>query len=300
MNDFDPLTPEERNAPFKLGDDLKSKNAKRRDPRPFVRSSLNAPPSPSTTFKGRPPVRTDVYRDANGAPSLIVERFERRDPEKKGGKAKLFRQHSLRGDETAPEWVAEGFPNGELLPLFNLPGILATPDKPVVLVEGEKKVDAARAIFGDEAIPTTTAMGAGAFDHTDATPLAGRPMIIWPDNDDAGQTYVRTAIGVLHKLRCAIQVVDVAELVKIDGGLRGITHNPDGWDAADAVIEWTDLAALRAKVMELAKPHENKPDDDWPMREPIVGELKPVEASPLRIGAALSAPGFRHTTYSWP
>ena len=49
---------------------------------------------------------------------------------RKGGKAKLFRQHSLRGDEFAPEWVAEGFPDSELLPLFNLPEILANPTSP--------------------------------------------------------------------------------------------------------------------------------------------------------------------------
>jgi hypothetical protein len=247
MNDFDPLTPDERNASFELGDDLKGKSAKPRDPRPFVRSSFNAPPPPSTTFKGRPPVRTDVYREANGAPSLVVERFEWPDPSKKKGRDKKFVQHSLRGDERAPEWVAEGFPDNELLPLFNLPEILANPGKLVILVAGEKCVDAAHLIFGDEAIPTTAAMGEGSFHRTDVAPLTGRRVIIWCDNDAAGERWLRDATEALNEVGCSILVVDVAELVKIDGGLRGVTHNPDGWDAADAVLEWPEPAALRAR-----------------------------------------------------
>jgi hypothetical protein len=106
MNDFAPLTPEERGTRLNAGADFG--RGKPRDSRPFVRSSFNAAPPPSTTFNGRRPVRTDVYRERNGTPSLVVERFEWADPEAKGGKAKRFRQHSLRGDEFAPEWVEEG------------------------------------------------------------------------------------------------------------------------------------------------------------------------------------------------
>jgi hypothetical protein len=62
----------------------------------------------------------------------------------------------------------------------------------------------------------------------------------------------------------------------------GVTHNPDGWDCADAADEWTDLAALRAKVMELAKPYEadetctdntTVPGGDGADREKIRSEL---------------------------
>jgi hypothetical protein len=261
MNDFAPLTPEERSARLNAGADFG--RGKPRDSRPFVRSSFNAPPPPSTTFKGRPPVRTDLYRERNGAPSLFVERFEWPDPQKRGGKAKMFRQHSLRGDEIAPEWVAEGFPDSELLPLFNLPEILANPDKPIVLVEGEKKVDPARVILRDEDIPTTAAMGAFSIHRTDWSPVAGRTFIVWRDHDAAGEHHLRAAAEALNKVGCRILVIDVAELVKIDGGARGVTHNPDGWDCADAVVEWTDLAALRAKAMELAKPYEDGTCTDY-------------------------------------
>jgi hypothetical protein len=256
MNDFAPMTPEERNARFEAGDDVKK--AKPRDPRPFVRSSSNAPPPPAGHPTLGVPAAAYLYTDERGAPSLFVQRFEFPDATKKKGRRKNFIQWSLRREADRVEWIPEGFPDDEQLPLYNLPEIKASaPDTLIILVEGEKKVDAARVIFGDHAIPTTAAMGAGSFPRTDATPLAGHPILVFSDNDAAGQSYVRTVTGALHKLGCAIRIVDVAELVKIDGGLRGGAHNPDGWDCADAVLEWSEPAALRAKVMELAKPYKD-------------------------------------------
>jgi DNA primase len=123
------------------------------------------------------------------------------------------------------------FPDDEQLPLYNLPEIKSSaPDTLIVLVEGEKKVDAARVIFGDSAVVTTAAMGARSFLRTDARPLAGHPVLVFPDNDAAGQGYARTVTGALHKLGCVVRVVDVADLV---GGTRGVTHDPDA--ALDAV-----------------------------------------------------------------
>jgi hypothetical protein len=280
-DDFSPLSPEERNAAFESGADLGAKKTKPRDPRPFVRWSYFAPPLPSTTFKGNPPVATYVYRDVGTAPSLFVERFEWRDPESKGGKGKLFRQHSLRQGDSGPEWVAEGFPDGEPTPLFNLPEIIANPNKLVVLVEGEKAAAAAFRIFGFDAVPTTAPMGSNSFHRADVTPLARRPVLVWRDNDASGEKHLRAATEALNKVGCRILVVDVAELVKIDGGNRGITHNPDGWDAADAVDEWPDRAALRDKVMELARPYKDGdctdnttvPGEDAADPEKIRGEL---------------------------
>jgi hypothetical protein len=129
-----------------------------------------------------------------------------------------------------------------------------------VLVEGEGKVEATRLIFGDEAIPTTAAMGAGSFHRTDVSPLAGRTVIAWRDNDAAGEKWLVAVIEALRGLGCEILIVDVAELVKIDGGARGVTDDPVGWDCADAFIEWKNHADLRARVMELAKPAKDEPD----------------------------------------
>ena len=47
---------------------------------------------------------------------------------------------------------------------------------------------------------------------------------------------------ILQDLDCAISVV-------------GFDGKPEGWDAADAVKELTDLAALRCEVLQHAKPY---------------------------------------------
>jgi hypothetical protein len=262
MNDFAPLTPEERNARFEASAGVRRN--KPRDPRPFVPSSFKAPPPPATHPSLGVPVAAYLYTDEQGAPSLFVQRFEFPDATKKKGKRKIFIQWSLRQATDGLEWIPEGFPDGEQLPLYNLPEIKASaPDTLIIFVEGEKNVDAARVIFGDEAIPTTAAMGAGSFLRSDATPVANHPILIFSDNDAAGRSHVRTVTSALHKLGCAILVIDVAELVKIDGGARGVTHDPDGWDCADALLEWTDPIALRAKAMELAKPYEDGDCTDY-------------------------------------
>jgi DNA primase len=70
-------------------------------------------------------------------------------------------------------------------PLYNQPGIVTSSQ--VVLVEGEKCADALMAM----GICATTAMnGANApTQKTDWSPLAGKHILIWPDNDEAGKAY---------------------------------------------------------------------------------------------------------------
>jgi hypothetical protein len=259
MNDFDPLSQEERNVPFEVGGDVRKD--KPRDPRPFVRSSRDAPPPPARHPALGVPIDSYLYTDEHGAPSLFVQRFKFPDAAKKKRKRKVFIQWSLRQDGAGVVWVSEGFPDYEQLPLYNLPEIMASaPDRLIVLVEGEGKVGPARVIFEDHAVVTTAAMGAGSFPRTNATPVARHPVLIWRDNDTAGERHQHDAAKVLAKIDCKILAVDVEELVKIDGGARGVTHDPVGWDCADALLEWSNPAALRAKVLELAKPLQNESD----------------------------------------
>jgi hypothetical protein len=99
--------------------------------------------------------------------------------------------------------------------------------------------------------------GAKAPHKADWEPLRGRDVVIWPDNDKTGADFAVAATGLLMGIAASVCIVDVEKLVAIEGGLRDMTHNPDGWDAADAAAEWRDLAALCAKVLELARPYED-------------------------------------------
>jgi hypothetical protein len=169
-----------------------------------------------------------MYRDANGAPSLYRERLERQSRTGKRKPEKTFMPHSLRQDETGLVWVLEGFPEGELTPLFNLPDIVADPDKPVVMVAGEKAAEVASSIFGGSAIVTTHPNGESAWHKTNLGPLAGRKVLLWSDNDEAGKTW-QAGLGVaLTALGCEVSIVDVEALIAIDGGARGVTHDPQG------------------------------------------------------------------------
>lgn len=70
----------------------------------------------------------------------------------------------------------------------------------VILVEGEYKADALEA----RGIPATTSGGAQSAETTDWNPLAGRDVLIWPDNDAPGIEYARQAAGKLRALGCTV------------------------------------------------------------------------------------------------
>lgn len=95
----------------------------------------------------------------------------------------------------------------------------------VVVVEGEKCVHALHAIG---VVATTSLSGAGNGDKADWTPLAGKKVYIWPDNDPAGTIYAEAVVAKLEAVRpqCEVYVLDPSGL-----GL-GV-----GGDVADFIAE---------------------------------------------------------------
>ena len=83
-------------------------------------------------------------------------------------------------------------------PLYRLPFLRELAHKKTIFItEGEKAADALLSI-GNEA--TTSSGGAKAATRTNWTPLAGRSVIIWPDNDPSGFTYADTVAEILTHL----------------------------------------------------------------------------------------------------
>jgi putative DNA primase/helicase len=145
------------------------------------------------------------YLDAAGKLIAIVYRY---DPP---GQKKEYRPWDVKRKKAAP-------PSPR--PLYNQVGMLNADQ--VVLVEGEK---CAKALI-DAGICATTAMfGANApVDKTDWSPLAGKAVIIWPDNDEPGLAYAHAAgqaVLVAGALSCAV--------------LQPPPDRPKGWDCADAL-----------------------------------------------------------------
>jgi putative DNA primase/helicase len=152
-------------------------------------------------------------------------------------------------------WQFEAWPDHR--PLFNLPEFVSRAKAAVVICEGEKAAEAAAAIFPHN-IATTSSGGAGAAAKTDWTPLAGRSILIWPDHDAAGEKYAREVAAILAALDCSVAIIDAKALAAVDpaGGAR---EPRDKWDAADAMAEWPDLAALRKTAAGLRKTFDPAP-----------------------------------------
>jgi putative DNA primase/helicase len=205
----------------------------------------DAPPMPEIHFAlGRPSGQWH-YRDAAGAPLFWVLRFDKSD----GGKE--FLPLTLWRDAQGLRWRWKSIPPPRLL--YNLDKLAALPDAPVVVCEGEKSADAGARIF-PKSVAVTSPSGAKACEKADWTVLRDRKVLIWPDADKPGRDYAAKVAAILAAMECDVSVIDADALARIapTGGTR--EPSKEGWDAADAMTEWSDLAALRLAALDCKKP----------------------------------------------
>jgi putative DNA primase/helicase len=142
----------------------------------------DAPLPPTQHFKHGEPTATWIHRDARGAEVCRILRFDFPDGRKEFCPLSLWRNaKGLRW-----RWKALCAPR----PLYGLDRLADNPDAPVIVCEGEKAADAAAKVFPDHAAVTSSG-GSQAATKTDWTPLAGRCVTIWPDNDESGANYAR-------------------------------------------------------------------------------------------------------------
>lgn len=94
-------------------------------------------------------------------------------------------------------------------PLYNLHLLQNYPKEVVYLVEGEKAADCLTKIG---IIATTWPNGAAALGRADLTPLAGRNLVCWPDNDEPGHNAMQEAQARLHMLGALALLLDVESL----------------------------------------------------------------------------------------
>lgn len=93
-------------------------------------------------------------------------------------------------------------------PLYNLQRLANEPLEPVYVVEGEKCADALNAL----GLITTTSGGADSAKSADWKLLAGRDVVIWPDNDEPGIRYADDVTAILQALGCSVKRIDVDPL----------------------------------------------------------------------------------------
>lgn len=209
---------------------------------------------------------------------LVVLRF------RKDGK-KQFWQVSPRENG----WVLQR-PGGKL-PLYNRIE-LAGADR-VVVVEGEKCVHAVRAAGH---VGTTSPMGAGKASYADWTPLAGKAVYLWPDNDEGGIKHMQDVAEILDHLTpaCRLHWIDPAGLnLPAKGDVADFTASIDKTLAHSAVESVLDTAAAMGAARELAELMEDtisgkRSAVSWPWRE-LTGTSKAL--LPGTVTLFCGAPG---------
>lgn len=176
------------------------------------------------------PVATFRYYDTRGNVIASVVRYEPDGTREN----KTFRPYCFRKIEGRDKWMP-GAP--ELRPLYRLPEITLSPT--VVLTEGEGKADALVRL----GIETTTAMqGANTpIEKTDWSPLRGKTIIVWPDNDEPGIDYGRRVAAHLASIGCQVKVVSIP------------ADKPPKWDAADCIAEGSDPWPLISSAIPVEK-----------------------------------------------
>jgi len=176
---------------------------------------------PANWWKGRKADKASEYRTLDGRVYAVIYRYH----------------HPVTGEKIVRPWDPArslyALPEGGSRPLYALDEIAANRGADVALVEGEKCADALRA---DGWLATTVMMGAQSLDRTDWSPLAGRHVIAWRDNDQAGEAWLTRLQEIAHEANFAsLRTVSIP------------AARPPGWDAAD-----TDQAE-RTALLEAAR-----------------------------------------------
>lgn len=192
------------------------------------------PPSPSEPIpEDAPPIErhphlgppTREYRYGN---AFVVTRF---DYVKDGEPQKTFAQWTWRNGH----WSPKGY--GGNAPLFHVEQLRKYPEVNVIVVEGEKCVEALQPVL-DAFVVTTWAGGSYAVDKSDWSLLTGRDVIIWPDADEPGRKAASRIAERLHGVAKRVRVLQP-------------NGQAQGWDAADAIQEGWD----RARISQYIKDH---------------------------------------------
>lgn len=170
-------------------------------------------------------------------------------------------------------WAFKGFDTPR--PLYNLPRLAANPTMPVLLVEGEKTADAAQLLFPDY-VAMCWQGGANGIGAVDFSPLKGRAVTLWPDNDKPGIEAMENVAKILTAITSNVRTILPPDLGK-------------GWDLADAA-GWTVESAkiyLQANII--------KPTATMPTAEGKSSDQARRDAERYLLGAMLRDVELMHS-----
>ena len=175
---------------------------------------------PPDHFKHGPASNTWTYRTTTAELIGYVCRYNLEDGSKEYSIWAYF-QNTKTG-ELSWKWRSFDKPR----PLY---GLETLDTRPVIITEGEKAADAGRTLFPTHSVLAWPG-GDNAVEHADFTPLHGRQVILWPDNDAPGFKAMRAVAAKLSP-HVAVQTVSIPD------------HWPPKHDLAD--VGWTVDEAAR-------------------------------------------------------
>lgn len=234
----------------------------KREPAPERITSKPPADAPTPAMKTRElgePSLIWPYRDSDGGILGYVARYETQE-------GKQIRCWTWGKREGYPAgWGCGHFTRPR--PLYGLDRLGARPEDRVLVVEGEKAADAAATLLPSYVVVTWPG-GSNSWHKADWLPLAGRNVLLWPDNDAPGLKCMEELAALLHDpdgLACPeIKIIDPNRM-------------PEGFDSAD----WTGTAE---ELIAWAKPRariyapDPAPRQDEP--EPAGAVPPPAEFPP--------------------
>lgn len=171
-------------------------------------------------------------------------------------------------------------------PLYGLHLLAERPDATVFVVEGEKCADAINRLL-PHCVGVSWPFGSSSVDKADWTPLQGRKVVLWNDNDTAG--FLAMFGGWKKRKKGAPTETDgIADFLKgkakVLKAVRIPEGKPKGWDFADAEAEgWTPEATreyLKHNLIAVPEHGQPKPEAPAPDNPPLPPELLNPKAKP--------------------
>lgn len=257
----------------------------------------DAPRPPAAHVRHGKPAHRYAYRDGAGRVNLYHDRYEPQGERKQFAPLTMWRLPAGK-----LEWRFKAAPRP--VPIFGLDLLAARPAARVVVVEGEKAQAAAEALQ-PAAVVVCWQGGAQAVDKADWRPLAGRDVVLWPDNDEPGGKCMAKLAGTLQAIGAGrVRRVDLAALAKApgrdDAGAAVLVDGgelAEGDDAADLVARgWTaehlalvwDRPGFLVDVGQAAKPaapaaHTSAPADGAHTPAPAPAPVRRFEVTDMGV-----------------
>ncbi|NYT59446.1 hypothetical protein H0A65_11000 [Alcaligenaceae bacterium] len=224
---------------------------------PILPVPEGAGPAPEAhVVRGKPEARW-AYKNASGTLLGYVYRFKTSD----GGKEIIPCCWAKDSESDKQEWRWLSFPDPR--PLYGLERF--TGKEYVLVVEGEKCVDAAHGVLGDWFDIVSWPGGGKAVSKADWSALKGRKVIIWPDCDSKTHKVTHELLpehpvkaqGSQPGMQGQPGIKAAEDIAKVllgqDCKVRIVAVPPpgtiaDGWDVADAIEEGRTGDDLKAWI----------------------------------------------------